>query len=174
VACYAGNGRVLRSLGVSSPNYHYKVCELAAAALPPTFSNLSVVIMDGPFPSFDPLPGTGVHLLGHVDAMHHCENIGTEPEIPHWLGDLMDGKWHAPAPYSVFENVIAATARFLPGIQSASHIGSMFTVRALLPHVSVTDDRPTVVSATGNVISVFSGKLMTCVTAAKEVEAQLS
>jgi hypothetical protein len=48
----------------------------------------------------------------------------------------------------------------------------MFTVRAVLPNTDATDERPTQVTNLGNgFVSVFSGKIGTCVEAASEVVA---
>ena len=50
-------------------------------------------------------------------------------------------------------------------------MGSMFTIRVVPPRVENTDARPTIVKKISeNVISMFSGKITTCVDAAKEVE----
>ena len=60
---------------------------------------------------------------------------------------------------------------FFPEIKKAEHIGSMFTIRAVPPRVENTDARPTIVKKINeNTISIFSGKITTCVEAAKEVQ----
>ena len=46
----------------------------------------------------------------------------------------------------------------------------MFTVRTVLPNVDSTDERPTIVrKISDNVFTIFSGKVPTCVDAAKEI-----
>jgi hypothetical protein len=45
----------------------------------------------------------------------------------------------------------------------------MFSVRAVLPNVDATDERPTLVERDGNVVSILSGKICTAVTAARQV-----
>ena len=60
---------------------------------------------------------------------------------------------------------------FFPEIECAEHIGSMFTVRAVPPRVENTDARPTQVNKIDDkTISIFSGKITTCVEAANEVK----
>jgi hypothetical protein len=173
VAGYASNSKLLQALECQAPRYHYKMCELVVAALPPWFRDKSFVIMDGPFPSFDPLARTGLHLMGHVVAMHHTENVGVEPRIPDRLAALMDGQWHAPRTDTVFPAIVDATARFLPDVAAARHVASMFTVRAVLPDVPDSDQRPTLIATDGHVSSIFGGKLTTCVSAARELDALL-
>ena len=52
------------------------------------------------------------------------------------------------------------------------HIGSMYTIRTVLPNVEKTDERPTLVNKIqNNVITVFSGKIGNCIEAANQVDA---
>ena len=64
---------------------------------------------------------------------------------------------------------IQSSIHFFPEIEYAKHIGSMFTVRAVPPRVENTDARPTQVTKLDDkTISIFSGKITTCVEAAKD------
>lgn len=46
----------------------------------------------------------------------------------------------------------------------------MYTIRTVLPDTDDTDERPTIVSrASDRIISVFSGKIPTCIAAADEI-----
>ena len=46
----------------------------------------------------------------------------------------------------------------------------MFTVRAVISGMDATDARPTIVAPIGrNMVSIFSGKIVTCVDAARSV-----
>ena len=46
----------------------------------------------------------------------------------------------------------------------------MFTIRVVPPHVEDTDERPTMVRTVNEkIITVFSGKITTCVDAAKDI-----
>lgn len=174
VSCYAGNNQVLRDLDLDTVDYRYKTCELAVAALPAPLRDTSFVIMDGRFPSFDPLPHTGLHVLGHVDAMHHTDTVGREAEVPEWFDSVADGDWHPPGAMTVFPAIVRATSRFVPLVAQARHVASMFTVRAVLPDVADTDERPTVVASSGSVTSIFAGKLTTCVATAREVTSRIA
>ena len=51
----------------------------------------------------------------------------------------------------------------------------MFTMRVVPAHVEDTDDRPTIVRAVNEkMITVFSGKITTCVDAAKDINKLIS
>ncbi len=59
---------------------------------------------------------------------------------------------------------------FLVGVAAAEHIGSMFTVRTVLPYREATDERPTVVERVADdAVVLFSAKIGTCVEAARHV-----
>ena len=60
---------------------------------------------------------------------------------------------------------------FFPGIkEEAEYIGSMFTIRTVLPNREHDDARPTIIKKIGDrLITVFSGKIPTCVDTAEEI-----
>jgi hypothetical protein len=50
------------------------------------------------------------------------------------------------------------------------HIGSMFTIRTVLPNRDKDDARPTLVeNPTNKTFNLFSGKIGTCVSSAEEI-----
>lgn len=173
LACYGENSGIAGALDAPSPIRHHKVCEVVVVRLPDALRDTSIVVVDGRYPSFDPLGRTGLHLLGHVDAMHHHANIGVQPEVPDHIRPSLDGAWHPPPPWTRFTDVVAATAEFVPAVGQARHVASMFALRSVAPDVTSTDERPTVVSTKGTTTTVFSGKLGACVMAADEVATQV-
>ena len=65
---------------------------------------------------------------------------------------------------------LESASEFVEGLSAAEHVGSMFTVRAVLPNCDDTDERPTLVRRVDErLITLFSGKIGTCVDAALEV-----
>ena len=69
-----------------------------------------------------------------------------------------------------FDKFIDSTIPFIPEIKKAEHMGSMFTTRVVPPHVEDTDERPTMVRTVNEqIITVFSGKITTCVDAANDI-----
>jgi len=66
--------------------------------------------------------------------------------------------------------LLKSASEFIPDITKAKHIGSMFTIRTVLPNLEKTDARPTIVNKISkNVITIFSGKIGNCLEAANMV-----
>ena len=75
-------------------------------------------------------------------------------------------------PLTSFPRFRDAAAEFFPDATELEHVGSMFTIRTVLPGLDATDERPTLVTAVDErLVTVFSGKVGTCVRAAEEVAA---
>jgi len=148
----------------------YEVCEVALLELG-RHSGASFIIQDGDYTSLD--PHGKLYALYDVDHSVHHANVGYAPEIPSGYAALLR-RPPVPTPLSNVGDMIESAGRFLwglePGGQGVSiYHRSMFTVRAVLPDVDATDERPTLVEPDGNVIWVLSGKICTAVTAAKRV-----
>ncbi|MBA3429989.1 MAG: FAD-dependent oxidoreductase [Chloroflexi bacterium] len=163
----------INSLGAVGPvpeMYQFEVCEKPVVRLPAQYARRSVVVMDGPFMCVDPLAGTDLFVLGNVvHAIHHA-NVGTSPEIPGSFRRLLNrGIVTSPAVTNIDE-FIRSGSEFFVDFDKAEHVGSMFTVRAVLPGVHRTDARPTIIRrATDRLITVFSGKIDTCVRSAQQI-----
>jgi len=68
-----------------------------------------------------------------------------------------------------------SASEFFIDIKNSQHIGSMFTIRTVLPDRDFDDARPTIVSQQGkNLFNLFSGKIGTSVDAAKELHEKIS
>lgn len=149
-------------------NYQFELCEKIVAKLPDEFANISIVVMDGPFMCIDPYGDTGYHLLGNVvHAIHHT-NVGEFPTIPSKYFNVLDNG-RKKVDFTKFNDFIKSGKEYIPKLENAKYVDSMFTVRTVLPNLEKTDARPTLVSFNGNIINVFSGKIDTCVMAAKEI-----
>jgi len=171
VCTYANINHLLKQYPSEQNEYQFELCEKPVVKLPESFKNKSVVIMDGPFMCIDPLGNTGLHLLCNVVHEIHQTNIGKHPSINKKFIDLIDKGIIKNPSQTKFPEFIKSTIGFIPEIKKAEHIGSMFTYRAVPPRVEETDARPTIVKEINNkVITLFSGKITTCVEAAKKVE----
>jgi glycine/D-amino acid oxidase-like deaminating enzyme len=172
VATYARLNELLEQLGKPTHPFQFKVVEKPVLRLPDELRGESVVVLDGPFACVDPLGTTGLSVLGHVVHAVHAANVGTLPEIPDKVAPLLN-RGIVPDPQPTHApRMLEAAAEFLPGLARAEHVGSMFTVRVTLPGLEPTDARPTLVRDHGDgVVSVFSGKIGTCIRAAEEVTA---
>jgi hypothetical protein len=85
--------------------------------------------------------------------------------------DVLNKGIIANPPFTNFNSFINSAEKFMPDVKKAKHVGSSFCIKAVLSNVDKTDERPTMVREINEkIISVFSGKIPTCVDAAKKVE----
>lgn len=151
--------------------YQYEVCEKIVVKLPEQFKNKSIVVLDGPFFCLDPYGDTENHLLGNVVYAVRNRNVGEYGYVPDEFKDkLNNGMLNVPK-FSNFKKFQESMKDFIVGLEEMTYVGSLFTVRMVLPNVDKTDERPTIVEKINDkIIKVFSGKLDTCCRAAIEVE----
>lgn len=171
VAAYDMNPEILESLGCDRPRYKYQMVQKPVVKIPGGLIKpmTSVVVMDGPFCSLDP---HGVSedqfLLGHVAHAVMTSDVTDTPRYKkeYWGGleDHDEQSW----------KMLPAAAQFIPSLDYASVVGSYYTMRAVLPNVEMTDERPTIVTSHNDrVTSVFSGKIPAAATVGAEVIATL-
>ena len=167
---YANLNSILENYPEAKRQYQFEVCEKPVLKLPDKFKNISAVIMDGPFFCIDPYADTDMHVMGNVVHAIHATNVGFLPEIPDNIKSLLNRGVIKNPPHSRVGKFLESASYFMPEIAKAEHVGSMYTIRTVLPNVHHTDERPTVVNKINNkIINVFSGKLGNCVQAAEEV-----
>lgn len=152
----------------------YEVCEVALVELGRISRDDSFVVVDGPFISLD--PARYGHMLYDVTHSVHHANVGLVPEVPDEYQPLLDRGGPIMTPLSHFDAMMDTASEHLRGISQFGrgvtiHQGSLFTVRAVLPDVDATDERPTLVErdGDGNVLWILSGKIGTAVTTARRV-----
>jgi hypothetical protein len=170
IATYAEVNRLAPDLPGARPAYQFEICEKPVVRLPAAFATDSMVVMDGPFMCFDPLAETGLFVLGNVVHAVHQRSISRVPEVPPEFAELLNRGIVADPPITNIHRFIAEGAEYFEGFEQAEHVGSMFTIRAVLPGVDRTDERPTFVRQVDErTITVFSGKIDTCLRAADGV-----
>lgn len=172
LCAYAGTNSLLRSMPEIQQDYQFELCEKPVLKLPKNFQNKSIVVMDGPFMCIDPLGATGLSVMGNVVHAIYQTNIGKYPQIDERFKPLLNQGIIQNPPLTNFKHFIDSAVEFMPEIKKAEHIGSMFTIRTVLPYKDVTDERPTIVKKINDkMAAVFSGKIGNCVEAAEEVRA---
>ena len=170
IATYVNINKLVEKFPNLQNEYQFELCEKPVVKLPEQFKNKSVVIMDGPFMCIDPLANTDLHLLCNVAHEIHQTNIGKYPEIDQKYLPLLDKGIIKNPSITNFNKFIDSTIPFIPEIKKAEHVGSMFTMRVVPPYVEDTDERPTMVRVVNEqIITVFSGKITTCVDAANDI-----
>ena len=171
VATYAGFNQTLNNFSDLQMNCQFELCEKPVVKLPNSFNQKSIVIMDGPFMCVDPLGKTGNFVLGNVVHAIHHSNVGKIPVIPEEFRNLLNNGIIRNPPITNFNSFVESGSNFIPDLNRAEYLGSMFTVRTVLPNLDNTDARPTIVrKLKNNIISIFSGKIGNCIQAADEVE----
>jgi|MDSZ01.1.fsa_nt_gb GR25 family glycosyltransferase involved in LPS biosynthesis len=151
-------------------DYQFELCEKPVLKLPEQYKNKSVVIMDGPFMCIDPLGDSDLHVMGNVVHAIHSTNVGKFPEYDKKFDKLLNKGIVKNPSITNINKFIESAKMFFKDIENSEHIGSMFTFRTVLPNRDKDDARPTLVEKqTDNILNVFSGKIGTCVNAAKEV-----
>lgn len=170
IAAYANTNEVLTLFADAQKDYQYEVCEKPVVSLPANFGLTDLVILDGPFMCVDPLGRSGLYVLGNVVHAIHATNTGQKPEVPAHLRPFLNKGIVQNPPITRFKEFIEAGIPFIPLLKEAKHVGSLFTIRTVLPRMEKTDARPTLVTPVGEkCIQVFSGKIGNCVDAAREV-----
>ena len=147
--------------------YQFEVCEKPVVKLPKFFEDTSIVIMDGPFMCLDPYGDDFV--LGNVVHAIHETNVGTKPIVSDELKPYLNkGLIRNPKITNIDKFIESGVKYFGDEFADLEHIGSMYTIRAVLKDRDHDDARPTLVNHEGgNVYSLFSGKIDTCVRASK-------
>jgi len=150
-------------------DYQFELCEKPILKLPDRYKDKSIVIMDGPFMCFDPFSDTGYHLAGNVVHAIHASNIGEKPKIPIVYEEYLNKGVIKNPKYTNIDRFIESAKKFFPEIEESEYIGSMYTIRTVLPYKDETDERPTIVIKQNDDYILFSSKVGNCVSAASNV-----
>lgn len=158
--------------GFDNQIYQYELCEKPIVLLSKKYANKSFVVMDGPFMCIDPYRDTKYHVMGNVVHAIHVQSNGRTPEIPQNYHTLLSATVipaEQIANITKFKLFKKTYEMFFDRSEEIKHIGSMFALRTVLPNRDHDDARPTQVSLINrNTIKIFSGKIITCCTAANQ------
>tara|TARA_R110000851_G_scaffold300645_1_gene456859 strand:- start:1538 stop:3325 length:1788 start_codon:yes stop_codon:yes gene_type:complete len=148
----------------------FEVCEKPVVKLPKKYRNKSIVIMDGPFMCIDPYGDTEYHVMGNVVHAIHDSNISEFPAATESFSDLINNGIIKKPVITKIDKFIETGKVFFKDFESIDHIGSMYTFRTVLPDREHDDARPTLYKfENDNLISIFSGKIGTCVDVAEDI-----
>ena len=156
-------------------DFQFEVCEKVFVTLPKTFSKKSILVMDGPFVSIDPVGDSDLFILYDVAHTVLQRSFGKSPKIDSKFLPYLNKGLLPDCPISNYQKFIQTASRFVPEIKNAKYIGSSFCVRATLSNVDATDSRPTIIDQIDEkIITVFSGKIPTCIHAAQKIKKMLN
>ena len=171
ISTYANINSLLKKYPEKQRDYQFEIAEKIFLELPLEFKDKSVVIMDGPFMSIDPVGTKNYFIVGDVVNTVHSRNIGKFPKIDAKFIPLLDKGLIKNPPFTNLNLFLKSGSRFFPKLNEAKYIGSSFCIKTVLPEVDSTDARPTLVEMIDKkIITIFSGKISTCMHAANQVE----
>jgi hypothetical protein len=169
VATYAHSNSILPEGHTLRRRYKFEVCEVPIVALPERYLGNNIIVVYGPFMSTDHWGSTDHFAMGDYHHMRHHSSTGYEPDVPERYASLVNEGLIEDPDISNFPAFREHGQQYIPGVADAAHVGSLFTIRTILPDVEDTDARPTLVRRNGDVTTVFGGKLATSVQTAKHV-----
>jgi len=155
-------------LTIKKRDLQFELCEKPVIKLPKKFRKKSFVIMDGPFMCIDPYGDTDYHVMGNVVHAIHSSNVSEFPDIPAEYNSLLN-KGVVECDNLTKIDKFIETFKFFFNSADIEHIGSMFTIRTVLPNRDYDDARPTFYERNNGVIDVLSGKIGTCVDLAQKI-----
>jgi hypothetical protein len=162
-ATYSQFNRFLEWLGFQRRVLQYELCEVPIIKLPHGTPRTGVTVMDGPFCSILPMGDSDDrYLLYHVEQSVLDRKIGYHYEIE-------------PCVESNWESIRKESSEFIPIVRQSELLSSIFAVRIVSPETEIDDARKTEIISHGEGCwSVLSAKIVTAVTAAKRLAAELS
>lgn len=166
----ARSNNLLQKWGCETPKRQFEVCEVAIMS-GAEIGDTDIVIMDGPFNSLSPFGRRGdLHILYDVEHSVHYRSEDETLHIPSQYRNLLRNPDHGRSELSAFSAMLRNARQFVHGVDKVHYEGSMWSVRSVLADSDANDGRPTIVNwSAPNVVTVFSGKLVTAVTAAQRV-----
>jgi glycine/D-amino acid oxidase-like deaminating enzyme len=126
-----------------------ELAEIALIEPPRDLAGIGVTVMDGPFFSSMPFPALRSHSLTHVRY------------TPHEAWTTGNGAGFAPV-RSNATYMLRDSARFMPCLQHATYLRSIFDIKAVLASTEASDGRPILFErheASPRVISILGAKV---------------
>ncbi|MFN2432968.1 MAG: NAD(P)/FAD-dependent oxidoreductase [Gemmatimonadota bacterium] len=140
----------------------HELTELALVELPPELAGKGLTLMDGPFFSILPFPARPpLHSVSHVRYTPHAA----------WRDGTNGTNGGHPDAYEVFRRARLTSRfahmrhdirRYLPALDGARHVDSLWEVKTVLPSSEVDDSRPMLFrrdQGLPNLACVFGGKI---------------
>ncbi len=165
-ATYARYNKFCLWLGFPLKRLNFRLKELAVVKLR-TKNKCAVTIMDGPFATLVPVgKSKNLYTLGDVPLSVHKSFEGKTSLSLDEIKKL---------PKSRFLKMKERCLKWFPVLKDCEYVESMFVILPTETFAAKTDARPTdVVSHGFGCYSIFSGKILTAVSAAKKVLTQIS
>jgi glycine/D-amino acid oxidase-like deaminating enzyme len=126
-----------------------EITEMALMKVPPVLAGLGITVMDGPFFSMMPFPPRGVHTLSHVRYTPHLFWQDQRSVNPY---QRLDQYAHETR----FTRMLRDASRYVPAIQDAEYVDSLFEIKTVLAKNEVDDGRPILFESPRELPNYFS------------------
>jgi hypothetical protein len=148
-------------------NIQVQVAEKILIRLPPELIQKSLVVIDGPFTAFDPYGNSQYSLFGSAQYTNHWTTFDPKEAIPAQYASLLNQRTFESVTFTNFSEMVKEAEFAVPLTSKAQYLGSRFTLR-IVEYNPREDKRILYISQCDNkTISVFSGKVVSSVKAAK-------
>lgn len=148
--------------------YEFQLCEKLIVKLDEKFRGLNIVIMDGDFMCLSPYGDSDFHMIGHVKEQIHNSNVGFFQKGNNEYSSLLNGGI-LKSNQSKKEIIIQELNKYFKILKPVEYIGSYYVVKTILANRKYDDARPTIIKFEKSFISIFSGKISTCVSTVEEI-----
>jgi len=160
-ATYESRNLVSRWFGFPVEPLRFDLYELLVVRLP--IPQVCVTVIDGPFTSLVGTGNEGEFLLSHIHLSVSRSVIPDDGMPPHW-GERPTNR----------DSMLRHSARYLPILSKATQIESRWATRTVNAYARDFDARPTVITNHGfGCWSVLGGKIVTCVSNAREIAQEM-
>lgn len=132
---YSGLNQFLGAFPGTQTRLKHEITEMALMQVSPELAGLGITIMDGSFFSIMPFPDRELHTLSHVRYTPHLswqDHVGVDPY------QKLAG-YHCE---TRVERMVRDVMRYMPIVQDARYVESLFEVKTILVKNETDDGRP--------------------------------
>lgn len=127
----------------------HEITEMALIQMPPALCDIGVTVMDGAFFSTMPFPSRKLHTLSHVRYTPHLA----------WTDAAGINPYEKLANYpriSRADRMIRDSSRYIPSLNLAEYVDSLYEVKTILTKNEVDDGRPILFEEAASLPGCFS------------------
>lgn len=132
---YSGLNQFVGDFPGTHTHLKHEITEMALMQAPLALKGLGITVMDGPFFSMMPFPARGLHTLSHVRYTPHL----------HWDDQQSINPYQKLIDYeraTRVDRMVRDVGRYLPAVQDAKYVESLFEVKTVLAKNEGDDGRP--------------------------------
>jgi predicted dehydrogenase len=161
-ATYSNRNLLAKWFSFPVESLRFDLYEMLVVRLP--IKQLCITIIDGPFTSLVGMGYDNLFLLSHIHDSVSKSVITPDGMPPDW--GVIESNSH---------NMIASASKYIPVLKDAEIVESRYATRAVNAYTKDFDARPTVIRQHGfGCWSVMGGKIITCVSNAREIAAAIA